>query len=151
MTPGGRVEVLDDSGVMVQQGTTMKVRTIHWKQHALWSPPHVKIEEIRSTAVLTSGAQKSGYIENLRMKRHDSHVINLHWSHRFILTPAEPGPDGRSRTKLSETESLQSHRAIILMEQTGFRPHELRANTNNFHDILFRNIKASIEKLHGTA
>ena len=56
------------------------------------------------------------------------------------------GGRARAQTRLSETESLQSHRAIILMEATGFRPHELRKSTSNFHDILFRNIKAALEK-----
>ena len=64
----------------------------------------------------------------------------MHFDHRFILKQV-----GANVTVLSETESLQSHRWVLLLERTGFRPHELRRNTKAYHGALFRNIKAALE------
>jgi hypothetical protein len=148
--PINHVEVLDDSGFVggsdgLVDGPNPRLRSVQWVQHATWGAAADKREEVRSTAVLAAN-RSSAYVENVRVRRLDPHFVTLHWGHRFMLEAVAPSEGSSPVTRLSETESLQSHRLIILMEHTGFRPHELRKNTKNFHEILFINIKAALER-----
>ena len=133
--PITRVEVLEDTGACVNAG--IATRTIKWIQHASWGSSKHKRESILSSAVMHA---KKAWVDNLRIKRLDRHAIYMHWAHRFILEEV-----GAGVTLLSETESLQSHRAVIFVEQRGFRLHELRRATTNYHSILFANIKKKAE------
>ena len=144
--PITRVEVLEDTGECTHAGGAgLTTRTMRWIQHAHWGASKHKRESILSSAVLHPGLhRRRAWVDNLRIKRLDRHFVYMHWAHRFILEEDAADPHV---TRLSETESLQSHRVVVLFEQSGFRLHELRRATTNYHDVLFANIKRQCEEL----